>query len=102
MKKTEELKLKAISLVAKELSMKENDPLLNTNKSIIQKVDEKFAELILEDVIHLMRQEWYDLNSIQKVEGETARDVGMRVGKKSQTIVLLEKVKKHFQLKDRN
>lgn len=102
MKKTEELKLKATSLVAKELSMKENDPLLNTNKSIIQKVDEKFAELILEDVIHLMRQEWYDLNSIQKVEGETARDVGMRVGEKSQTIVLLEKVKKHFQLKDRN
>ena len=47
-------------------------------------------------------EEFNDLNSIQKVEGETARDVGMRVGKKSQTIVLLEKVKKHFQLKDRN
>ncbi len=99
MKKVEELKLKAISLIAKELSMKENDPLLNTNKSIVQKIDEKFAELMLEDMINLMRQEWYDLNAIQKRDEETPRDVGMRVGRKSEIIVLIEKVKKHFQLK---
>jgi hypothetical protein len=57
---------------------------------------EKFAELIVEDTINILKQEWYDLNNTAKVEGETPRDVGMRVGAKSQTIRLIHKIEKHF------
>jgi hypothetical protein len=58
--------------------------------------DKKFALLIVEDAVDLMKQEWYDWNNYPKVEGETPRDVGLRVGAKSQTIRLMHMVKKHF------
>lgn len=58
--------------------------------------NKKFAELVIKDTIDLLKQEWYDLNNTTKVEGETPRDVGMRVGAKSQLISMIEKVKKHF------
>ena len=57
---------------------------------------QKFAELLVEDTINIMKQEWYDHNNAPKVEGETPRDVGMRVGAKSQTIRLMHMVQKHF------
>jgi hypothetical protein len=57
---------------------------------------EEFAELIVEDTINILKQEWYDLNNTAKVEGETPRDIGMRVGAKSQTIRLIHKIEKHF------
>ena len=57
---------------------------------------EKFAELIVEDAVSILRQEWYDLNDAPRVEGETPRDIGLRVGAKSQTIRLMHKIKEHF------
>ena len=57
---------------------------------------EKFAELIVRDTIKLLQQEWYDLNNAPPVEGESARDVGIRVGRKSEVIALMSKVSKHF------
>ena len=57
---------------------------------------EKFAELIVEDTLKLLKQEWYDLNNIPLVEGENTRDVGIRVGRKSEIIVLLDKIRTHF------
>jgi len=58
--------------------------------------DQKFAELIVRDTIKLLQQEWYDRNNAPPVEGESARDVGIRVGRKSEVIALMSKVSKHF------
>ena len=57
---------------------------------------ERFAELIVKDTINIMKQEWYDRNNASKVEGETPRDIGLRIGAKSQTIRLMHMVQKHF------
>ena len=57
---------------------------------------EKFAELIIEENLRIMQQEWYDLNNAAKIEDESARDIGMRVGKKSEIIRLMSLIKKHF------
>jgi hypothetical protein len=57
---------------------------------------EKFAELIVEDTLKLLKQEWYDLNNIPLVEGENTRDVRIMVGRKSEIIVLMDKISKHF------
>lgn len=61
---------------------------------------DKFAELIVEDTLKLLKQEWYDLNNIPLVEGENTRDVGIRVGRKSEIIVLLDKIRTHFGVED--
>lgn len=57
---------------------------------------EKFAKLIVEDTINLLKQEWYDRNNEPKVENESPRDVGLRVGAKSQTIRLMHMIMKHY------
>jgi hypothetical protein len=57
---------------------------------------EKFAELIVEEYINLLRKEWYDLNNAKPIADETLRDVGYRVGRKAEVIALMDKVKKHF------
>jgi len=58
---------------------------------------EKFAELIVQEHLRLMQQEWYDLNNTVLEPGlDSARDVGMRVGQKSEVIILMNKVRKHF------
>jgi hypothetical protein len=62
--------------------------------------EEKFALLIVEDAVNIMKQEWYGWNNAPKVENETPRDIGMRVGAKSQTIRLIHLIKKHFGVKD--
>lgn len=56
----------------------------------------RFSKLLVEDVISLLRQEWYDLNNIEKAEDESLRDVGIRVGKKSEIIALIGKIKDRF------
>jgi hypothetical protein len=58
----------------------------------------KFAELLLNEHVNILRQEWYDLNNAPEVEGETPRDIGIRVGRKSEVNVLICKIKKHFEL----
>ena len=60
---------------------------------------DKFAELIVEDTINILKQEWYNLNDAPEVEDETPRDIGLRVGAKSQTIRLMHLIEKHFEIK---
>lgn len=57
---------------------------------------EKFADLILNEHLNVMRQRWYEVNNAAPVENETPRDVGLRVGRKSEIIFLMEELKKHF------
>jgi hypothetical protein len=56
----------------------------------------KFAELIVEEHLRLLQQEWYDLNNAPAVENESPRDVGIRVGRKGEVITLMHKIKEHF------
>jgi hypothetical protein len=57
---------------------------------------EKFAELIVQEHINVLKQEWYELNNAEVPADETLRDVGMRIGRKGEIIVLIEKIKKRF------
>jgi len=57
---------------------------------------ERFADLLLKEAITVMNQEWYELNNRQHPEKESDRDIGFRVGQKSQTLLLMGKIKKHF------
>lgn len=57
---------------------------------------ETFAGLIVEDTIKLLRLEWYALNNEEVDVDITPRDIGFKVGQKSEIIVLMEKIKKHF------
>lgn len=62
---------------------------------------EKFAELIIQEHLHIMKTEWYELNNRPvNPEGESPRDVGMRVGRKTEVIALMNKVEKHFGVKE--
>ena len=62
---------------------------------------EKFAELIIQEHLHIMKTEWYELNNMPvNPEGESPRDVGMRVGRKTEVIALINKVEKHFGVKE--
>jgi hypothetical protein len=61
---------------------------------------EKFAELIVKEHLNILRQEWYDLNNLPSVTDESPRDIGLRVGKKGEIIVLSEKIKTHFGVKE--
>jgi hypothetical protein len=57
----------------------------------------EFAELMVKEHLRIMQQEWYDINN-EPIDptSESPRDVGLRVGRKSEIIVLMHKVKKHF------
>lgn len=57
---------------------------------------EKFAELIVQEHIKILQQEWYDLNNEPRPENETPRSIAMRVGRKGGIIALIGKIKKHF------
>ena len=58
---------------------------------------EKFAELIVRETLDLLQKEWYSLNNAPKFEdGESQRDVGIRVGRKSEIISLIAEINKHF------
>jgi hypothetical protein len=57
---------------------------------------EKFYDLIFQEHINLLRQEWYDLNNAKTSDSETLRDIGYRVGRKAEVIALMDKIKKHF------
>lgn len=61
---------------------------------------ENFAELIVKETTALLQQEWYDLNNDPKFEdGESPRDVGLRVGRKGELISMMAKINKHFGVK---
>lgn len=59
----------------------------------------KFAELVIQEHINLLQQEWYRLKNLPNVVGETPRDIGRRSGKKSEIVALQYMIKKHFGVK---
>lgn len=60
---------------------------------------QKFSKLLIEDTISLLQQEWYDLNNAEAKANESLRDVGYRVGRKSQTLLLINKIKQNYGVK---
>lgn len=64
-------------------------------------INEKFAELIIAEHLRIMQQEWYDLNNITvDSDNESHRDIGLRVGRKNEVLVLMGKICKHFGVKE--
>ena len=57
---------------------------------------EKFVTLLINDVERLVRERWYELNDEPKAEDETLRDVGMRIGKKSELVRLQQVLRSHY------
>jgi len=65
----------------------------------IHKLLECHGRMIISEHLRIMQQEWYDINNTPvSIEGESPRDVGLRVGRKSQVLALMGKVQKHFGL----
>lgn len=62
--------------------------------------NENFAQLIIREHTKVLQQEWYRLNNLPPAPDESARDVGLRVGKKIQTVLLLEQLRQHFKAND--
>lgn len=60
---------------------------------------EIFAGLIIKQFITLLQQQWYELNDDKPVENETLRDIGIRVGKKSELIHMIEVTRTYFGVK---
>lgn len=65
------------------------------NNSIVL-FEEKFAELIVQECIALIRQEWFELNNLNRGEDESTRDTGIRVGKKLQCVKLINAISNYF------
>lgn len=57
---------------------------------------EQFAELIVKDCVDQLTKEWYRINNLPPFENETSRDVGMRVGAKSEVLRMVAVLNKHF------
>ena len=62
----------------------------------LEEFSEKFAELIVKENIDLLRKEWYTLNNQKAPTYETPREVGIRLGMKTEIISLIHKIKEHF------
>lgn len=60
---------------------------------------EKFAGLIVKDVINQCHQEWYNLNNAPQIDNETPRDIGIRIGQKSGVLKCVSQLTKHFGVK---
>lgn len=89
-------RLKQIAIDAKLIAPEYNG-FDHTRLSISQ---QRFAELIVQECINIMKTEWYELNNMPvDTEGESPRDVGIRVGRKTEVIALMSKVNKHFGVK---
>jgi hypothetical protein len=62
----------------------------------IEVYNQKFAELIVQENVDLLRKEWYALNNQETPENETPRELGIRLGKKTELITMIHKIKEHF------
>ena len=60
---------------------------------------EMFADLIIREHIKVLQQEWYNLNNDKDFDEQTRSngDIRFRAGQKSEIIVLIEKIKKHWE-----
>ena len=61
---------------------------------------EEFARLLGEEAVRVVRDRWYELNNTPAPEGESARDVVMRVGRKTELIQVMHTLNQHFGLRD--
>ena len=87
------------NLVVKAKFLAEED--INKKISSNQELNafaEKFLELLVQDTVTILRQEWYDLNNIETKPSDTPRDIGIRVGAKGEIIKLMHKIPKHYGL----
>lgn len=57
---------------------------------------QKLSELLVKDVVDILRQEWYTLNNIETKPEDTPRDIGLRVGAKGEVIKLIHLIQKHY------
>lgn len=60
---------------------------------------EKFAELIIDDAVSVLRQEWYQLNNSEYNQTDP-RSVGFHVGMKSGVNKSMVLIRKHFGVSD--
>jgi len=70
--------------------------LTNQQNDSIVLFEEKFAELIVQECIALIRQEWFELNGLRRGEDESTRATGIRVGKKLQCVKLINVISDYF------
>lgn len=69
-----------------------DDYMMYTKEDLID-----FGQLVVKECIKLLQQEWYTLNNEDvDLSNITPRDIGYKVGQKSEIVVLMEKIKKHF------
>ena len=57
---------------------------------------EKFADLLLKEVLKETQKVWYQLNDTPPAEAETLRDIGIRIGQKGGVIKVAQHLRKHF------
>ena len=57
---------------------------------------DKFAELILQEHVELLKQRWYTLNNIKPPSDESPRDMGMRVGQKIEVQQCIQLLLNHW------
>jgi hypothetical protein len=55
-----------------------------------------YAQLLIEQCITLLKDEWYTQNNQPAVDGESLRDIGFRVGRKTELIAMMHKINHHF------
>lgn len=87
---------KKIKELAEEFIIgREDDPFLD--------LYEEFAELIIKEHIKVLQQEWYNLNNDKDFDEQTRSngDIRFRAGQKSEIVVLIEKIKNHWECHDR-
>ena len=75
---------------------------VNDPEFVVSEEQKKFAELIVQEHIDILKKEWYTLNNANLAanEDESPRDIGFRVGAKSQTVRLMNLIRKHFGVKN--
>lgn len=58
----------------------------------------EFARLLGAEAVRVARDRWYELNNAPAVADESPRDIGMRVGRKTELIEIMHLLKQHFGL----
>ena len=56
----------------------------------------KFADLMVQECIDVLRKEWYNVNDIETQDGESPRDIALRVGRKGGLTTAMNSISKHF------
>lgn len=57
-----------------------------------------FARILVQDCVNELRQEWYVLNDLKPNPDETPRDIGLRVGRKSELIYAIHLLSERYDL----